>query len=128
MVRSLSLLCPSLHLTHDHHSSSDYNFVRHGNSCEPVGPEPIPAGVCTGDPKQKYKGSSGFRKIPGNTCEGGKKLDEKVEKECSKAQPKEGSVVHQTFSFNAPILQYAYFKDSTVSSSSFSLIRQKAVD
>ncbi|KAJ2911663.1 hypothetical protein MD484_g8748, partial [Candolleomyces efflorescens] len=91
----------------------DYNFVRNGNKCEPAGPEPIPAGVCTGDPKQTYMGSSGFRKIPGNTCEGGKKLDGKVSKSCSKAQPQEGEVMHQTFLFKAPILQYAYFRDST---------------
>lgn len=28
-------------------------------------------------------GSSGYRKIPGNTCEGGVKKDEKVQKKCS---------------------------------------------
>jgi Sortilin, neurotensin receptor 3, C-terminal len=49
----------------------------------PVGPEPIPAGVCTGNPDQLYEGSSGFRKVPGNTCVGGVKLDEKVKKKCS---------------------------------------------
>jgi len=61
---------------------SDYNFVRHGDDCVPVGPEPIEAGVCT-DSDQTYKGSSGFRKIPGNTCQGGVKKDEKVDKKCA---------------------------------------------
>ncbi|GLB41498.1 putative functions as a sorting receptor in the Golgi compartment required for the intracellular sorting and delivery of soluble vacuolar proteins, like carboxypeptidase Y (CPY) and proteinase A [Lyophyllum shimeji] len=91
----------------------DYNFVRHGDECLPVGPEPIPAGVCTGNPDEKYLGSSGYRKIPGNTCVGGVKKDEKVEKKCSQAQPKEGEVIHQTFDFPAFIAQHAYFKDST---------------
>lgn len=61
---------------------SDYNFVRNGDTCEPAGPEPIPAGVCS-DPDQTYTGSSGWRKIPGNNCEGGLKKDEKVQKKCS---------------------------------------------
>lgn len=94
---------------------SDYNFVREGNECVPVGPEPIPAGVCD-NPNQMYKGSSGYRKIPGNTCEGGHK-DDLVEKKCSEgrrqlslqtlfsltpicsAQPKEGDVTHKTVSY-----------------------------
>lgn len=57
--------------------------MRDGDVCVPVGPEPIPAGVCTGNPDQLYKGSSGYRKIPGNTCVGGVKKDEKVDKKCS---------------------------------------------
>ncbi|RDB27786.1 Vacuolar protein sorting/targeting protein 10 [Hypsizygus marmoreus] len=91
----------------------DYNFVRNGNECIPVGPEPIPAGVCNGTPNQMYKGSSGYRKIPGNTCKGGVKKDEPVEKPCSKAQPQEGNVIHQTFEFPQLIVQHAYFKEST---------------
>ena len=63
--------------------ASDYNFVRNGKDCVPVGPEPIPAGVCTGNPDQTYKGSSGWRKIPGNTCVDGVKKDEKADKKCS---------------------------------------------
>lgn len=62
--------------------NSDYNFVRNVQQCEPVGPEPIPAGVCS-NPDDSYMGSSGWRKIPGNTCEGGVKKDEKVKKSCS---------------------------------------------
>ena len=57
--------------------------MRNGKDCVPVGPEPIPAGVCNGNPDQMYKGSSGFRRIPGNTCVGGLKMDEKVDKKCS---------------------------------------------
>lgn len=62
--------------------NSDYNFIRNGDKCVPVGPEPIPAGVCV-RPDQMYKGSSGYRKIPGNTCVGGLVKDAPVEKPCS---------------------------------------------
>jgi len=89
----------------------DYNYVRNGDKCEPVGPEPIPAGVCK-NPDQKYQGSSGWRKIPGNTCDGGLTKDAKVEKSCSQAQPAQGKIIHQTFKFDSEIVQHAYFKDS----------------
>ncbi|EJC99110.1 signal sequence binding protein [Fomitiporia mediterranea MF3/22] len=92
----------------------DYNFIRNGDQCVPAGPEPIPAGTCN-DPNGKYMGSSGYRLIPGNTCDQsrGKKNDNPVEKDCSQAQPEEGEVTHQTFEFASEIAQYAYFKEST---------------
>lgn len=97
---------------------SDFNFIRQDDNCVAVGPEPVPAGVCNSDdPDQMYQGSSGWRKVPGNTCEGGVKKDEKVSKKCSMggflcscsvlwtliwlwlAQPPEGNVIHQTVGF-----------------------------
>lgn len=73
------LVCKSILRLH-----SDYNFVQHNAECVPVGPEPIPAGVCL-EPTDTYQGSSGFRKIPGNTCDrdSGLKLDDRVTKSCS---------------------------------------------
>ncbi|PCH36493.1 Oligoxyloglucan reducing end-specific cellobiohydrolase [Wolfiporia cocos MD-104 SS10] len=94
----------------------DFNFMREGDSCVPAGPEPIPAGVCPADdPNATYMGSSGYRLIPGNTCDkvSGLKKDEPIEKPCSNAQPAEGEIIHQTFEFQAPVVQFAYFKDST---------------
>ena len=74
---------------------SDFNFVRQGDDCVAVGPEPVPAGVCNSDdPNQVYQGSSGWRKVPGNTCVGGVKKDEKVAKKCSMG----GFYVHVQFS------------------------------
>ena len=65
-------------------SHSDFNFIRQGNECIAVGPEPVPAGTCNlNDPNQMYKGSSGWRKVPGNTCEGGVEKDKKVDRKCS---------------------------------------------
>ncbi|EDR05376.1 uncharacterized protein LACBIDRAFT_329820 [Laccaria bicolor S238N-H82] len=89
----------------------DYNFVRNGKDCVPVGPEPIPAGVCTGIPDQTYKGSSGWRKIPGNTCVDGVKKDEKVD---TKSQPAPGEITHQIHDFKHQIVQHAYFKNPKV--------------
>ncbi|KAL0954074.1 hypothetical protein HGRIS_005224 [Hohenbuehelia grisea] len=97
---------------HNDDFECDYNFIRNGDECVPAGPEPIPAGVCT-NPDDTYKGSSGWRKIPGNTCTGGVKKDEKVEKKCSQAQPPEGDIVHQTFEFPSQVVQHAYFKKSS---------------
>ncbi|KZV63315.1 Oligoxyloglucan reducing end-specific cellobiohydrolase [Peniophora sp. CONT] len=92
----------------------DYNFVRDNDQCVLVGPEPIPAGVCP-DKNGKYMGSSGYRLIPGNTCDRnrGKKKDEKKEKSCSQATPETGSVVHQTFDFPSRIVQHSYFQKAT---------------
>jgi hypothetical protein len=69
----------------DNDLASDYNYIRDGDVCVPVGPEPIPAGVCVDDRDKTYMGSSGYRRIPGNTCdrERGLKKDEPVEKPCS---------------------------------------------
>ena len=81
-------------------TSSDYNYIRNGDRCEPAGPEPIPADVCR-DPTGTYMGSSGWRLIPGNTCDRsrGVKKDAKIEKECSQAQPEEGGIRHQTVGY-----------------------------
>ncbi|EDR01672.1 uncharacterized protein LACBIDRAFT_333092 [Laccaria bicolor S238N-H82] len=84
----------------------DYNFVRNGKDCVPVGPEPIPAGT--------YKGSLGWRKIPGNTCVDGVKKDEKVDKKCLQAQPAPGGITHQIHDFKHQMVQHAYFKNPKV--------------
>lgn len=61
--------------------SSDYNYVRSDGKCVPSGPERIPNTQCTlGTPGEKYMGSSGYRKIPGNKCEGGSRMDEPMSK------------------------------------------------
>ena len=65
---------------------SDYNFIRNGDQCVPAGPEPVPPNVCAGnDPDETYYGSSGYRLIPGNTCDKGRglKKDEPLKKPCS---------------------------------------------
>ncbi|KAJ7679781.1 vacuolar protein sorting/targeting protein 10 [Mycena rosella] len=88
----------------------DYNYVRMGDQCVPVGPETIPAGACR-NPWHTYMGSSGYRKVPGNVCIGGRK-DQKIQKPCE-AFPEEGDVIHQEFRFPNYIVQHAYFPQST---------------
>lgn len=93
----------------------DYNFAPEGDQCVPVGPEPIPAGACRNE-KDKFKGSSGYRLIPGNTCDQAKgiKKDALVEKTCDVTKENPGVVSHQTFDFPGLVLEQEYFDDSKV--------------
>ncbi|CCT62321.1 related to carboxypeptidase Y-sorting protein PEP1 precursor [Fusarium fujikuroi IMI 58289] len=65
----------------------DYNFQRDPDDnkvCKKVGPVPIPEGSCKGK-DETFKGSSGWRLIPGNTCtrKSGAQKDDPVERKCS---------------------------------------------
>ncbi|KAJ6558840.1 vacuolar protein sorting/targeting protein 10 [Mycena vulgaris] len=88
----------------------DYNYVRMGDQCAPIGPESIPVGACRA-PWHTFMGSSGYRKVPGNVCTGGTK-DQKIAKPCE-AFPGQGDVIHQEFRFPNHIAQHAYFPQST---------------
>jgi hypothetical protein len=63
----------------------DFNFKPDGSGkdkkCVPSESLRLPEGACKGNDKT-YKGSSGWRKIPGNQCKGGSKRDEEVERKC----------------------------------------------
>jgi photosystem II stability/assembly factor-like uncharacterized protein len=97
----------------EHDYECDYNYVRSNGKCVPSGPEHIPSTQCTlGTPDEKYMGSSGYRKIPGNKCEGGSRMDEPMSKDCSEAEPAEGAIVHQIYPFPSDIVQSEYFKES----------------
>lgn len=66
---------------------SDFNYVRQDGECVAVGPEAVPAGTCIRK-DDTYMGSSGYRKIPGNTCDrdAGVKKDEPIKKQCTKGE------------------------------------------
>ncbi|KAG1816486.1 uncharacterized protein BJ212DRAFT_1355044 [Suillus subaureus] len=97
----------------EHDYECDYNYVRSYGKCIPSGPERIPSTQCTiGKPNEKYMGSSGYRKIPGNKCEGGSRMDKPIPKDCFGAEPVEGAIVRQIHSFPGDIVQSEYFKDS----------------
>lgn len=91
----------------------DFNFVRQDNKCVPAGPEIVPPGTCQ-NKGDTYMGSSGYRLIPGNTCDRnkGKKLDEKVKKQCGDAKPEDGKVSHVAHPFDSKIDRYLYFSES----------------
>jgi photosystem II stability/assembly factor-like uncharacterized protein len=65
----------------------DFNFEREDGKCVPKGPVIPPDGVCRdAKPDDTFKGTSGYRKIPGNTCKPTKEMDEKygdVDRKCS---------------------------------------------
>ncbi|GAA5949701.1 hypothetical protein JCM10213_001361 [Rhodosporidiobolus nylandii] len=92
----------------------DYNFAPDGfGGCAAVGPEDIPAGQCRKD-GDKFLGSSGYRLIPGNTCDvkRGIKKDEKKMKPCHAGQATPGLVTHQSFTFPGLVGDQVYFSDS----------------
>ncbi|SPQ19392.1 c90402aa-4757-4aad-9602-328fd3eb247e [Thermothielavioides terrestris] len=65
----------------------DFNFEREDGRCVAKGPIVPPEGACRdGKPDETFKGTSGYRKIPGNTCKPSKEMDEKykdVDRKCS---------------------------------------------
>ncbi|KAF5316790.1 hypothetical protein D9619_006866 [Psilocybe cf. subviscida] len=90
----------------------DYNFIRVGDECELQGHEQVPPNVCrSGRPDDEYEGSSGYRKIAGDTCEGGLKKDAPVMRQCSQAPP-EGDIASHFNPFDSPDVQQVFFKDS----------------
>ncbi|KAL1916286.1 uncharacterized protein VTP21DRAFT_5903 [Calcarisporiella thermophila] len=97
----------------------DINFVRDNTGkCVQIGPDVVPESACrnAGD---SYKGSSGYRLVPGNTCdrEKGKKLDEPVDKLCKADQvtaPPLGDVNHKSTIFSHGIDYFYYFAKSPV--------------
>jgi len=66
----------------------DYNFVREDSECVKKGKLIDTEGSCKGkDGDATFRGSSGWRLIPGNTCKrtGGKQKDDLVERKCSES-------------------------------------------
>ncbi|KAI2616437.1 Oligoxyloglucan reducing end-specific cellobiohydrolase [Hypomontagnella submonticulosa] len=67
----------------------DFNFVRDGDECKLAAPITPPEGACKSDkPDESFKGSSGWRLIPGNECKrsGGDQKDKEKEWKCSDAK------------------------------------------
>ncbi|KAJ0376659.1 vacuolar protein sorting/targeting protein PEP1 [Colletotrichum chrysophilum] len=63
----------------------DYNFVRKEGKCEIAGPIIKPDGACkNAKAEDTFKGTSGWRLIPGNTCKrkSGAQKDDPVERKC----------------------------------------------
>ncbi|RAR10169.1 signal sequence binding protein [Stemphylium lycopersici] len=67
----------------------DFGFAPVGEGtdkkCKPDDSYKLPTGACEGDAKT-YKGSSGWRKIPGDQCKGETDRDKEVERECGGAE------------------------------------------
>lgn len=100
----------------------DFNFVRSedGKKCVAQGPSLVPDGACK-KPDDTFKGSSGWRLIPGNECippkEGRK--DELVSTPCKDtiAPPASGKVSHTSQSLKGKVLHdHLYFERTETSS------------
>ncbi|TDZ74443.1 Vacuolar protein sorting/targeting protein 10 [Colletotrichum trifolii] len=64
----------------------DYNFKRDSDKCVKAGAIVAPDGACkNAKPDDTFKGSSGWRLIPGNTCQrtSGAQKDDLVDRKCS---------------------------------------------
>lgn len=94
----------------------DFGYVTDDTGkCIPTGKEAIPPGGCTNG-KTTYQGSSGYRRIPGNTCDAsrGVRKDALVEKPCEQGAPQPGTIASQRYEFPSRIVDYAWFSESSI--------------
>src|SRR5271170_2560346 len=102
---------------------SDYNYRRVDGKCELIGKERIISGKCDKE-GDTYLASSGYRKIPGNTCidPDSNRKDTPIEKECGKdgsttpPSVPNGDIRHVQYTFPAGGLSYFYLERSETSS------------
>ena len=98
----------------------DYNFKKSedGKNCVPAGVLPAPDGACKSG-TETFKASSGWRKIPGNECEGGEKLDKEVERSCKETvkEPISGEVNTKKNTFPGSSYRAYFYLERTASNS-----------
>ncbi|KAI1154791.1 hypothetical protein F4825DRAFT_146362 [Nemania diffusa] len=103
----------------------DFNFVRDGDECKLAGPVLASKKDClTDDPEETFKGSSGWRLIPGNECKRteGDQKDTQKEWKCSDAKSRptnssgEISVTFNPFKGNFDRFEKHYLERSELSS------------
>ena len=105
----------------DNDFECDYNFVRSedGKACIPQGTLPAPEGKCKSI-DETFTGSSGYRLIPGNTCnrKGGPDLDKDVSRPCKDTfkAPVSGQISHSSKDFPAQSFKEYYYLERTDSS------------
>lgn len=106
----------------------DYNFVKKGQRCvRPFTDTATPEECLAG--KDTYRGPSGYRLIPGNTCDRTKGLskDDQIERSCDdklEAPPTEG-ISTMVSSFDGHARQYFYLeKPETASGSDETVLMQ----
>lgn len=90
----------------------DYNFKLEDGKCKRIGRIVPPDGACSGD-KKIFMGTSGYRLIPGNDCEGGEDLAKEEEHQCddSAAPPASGEISNGMTKFGADkVMEYYYLE------------------
>lgn len=96
----------------------DYNFVKDedGKKCIPAGPLLAPSDACKNG-ADTFKGSSGYRLIPGNTCsrKKGVEKDQPIERPCKETEkaPVDGKVSHEITMFGEPGLREYFYLERT---------------
>ncbi|KAF7557667.1 hypothetical protein G7046_g5988 [Stylonectria norvegica] len=116
----------------------DYNFQRDPDDnkvCKQVGPIPAPEGSCN-DAEGTFKGSSGWRLIPGNTCKRtkGDQKDDEVERKCSDdtsapETPATGNISHKQFNFETDMEDFEkIYLDSSTSTDETIIVRPVKYD
>ncbi|KAF9879093.1 vacuolar protein sorting/targeting protein PEP1 [Colletotrichum karsti] len=95
----------------------DYNFVRKDGKCEKAGPIVAPDGACkNAKADETFKGSSGWRLIPGNTCKrkSGAQKDDPVDRKCGDTTtrpsiPADGNVKATKHTFDTKKIEFEKF-------------------
>jgi hypothetical protein len=93
----------------------DFNYVLTNGECVLAGKEIMPEGSCKKE-GDTYLGSSGYRKIPGNSCDSdrGLKKDDPKTKTCT-ALAVPTDITHSVTKFDTPMIGgFQYFPDSSV--------------
>ncbi|KAI9850164.1 MAG: vacuolar protein sorting/targeting protein PEP1, partial [Vezdaea acicularis] len=99
----------------------DFNFERSfdGETCILSGKLDVPTGACK-NPEDTFKGTSGWRRIPGNNCLPTKNdLAREVDRKCSEAgkEPKGSEISSEITPFDANSFREYYYLERTKSSS-----------
>ncbi|KAF1830220.1 vacuolar protein sorting/targeting protein 10 [Decorospora gaudefroyi] len=96
----------------------DFDFTPTGEGkekkCVPKNTMKLPEGACQGGAKT-YKGSSGWRKIPGNQCEGETSRDKQVDRECDGADsppPKSDKITSEITRFKGSNFLEQYYLEA----------------
>ncbi|KFA78131.1 hypothetical protein S40288_01373 [Stachybotrys chartarum IBT 40288] len=113
----------------------DYNFQRDPEDpsvCKEAGPIIDPDGTCNKKQEGTFLGSSGWRLIPGNTCnrKDGKQKDDPVERKCSDGvdgtkPPASGKVSHVPTTFDTELedMQKIYLEKSDLNDDETIIVR-----
>ncbi|KAH8885156.1 vacuolar protein sorting [Thozetella sp. PMI_491] len=125
----------------DHDFECDFNFKwdSEKKECIPAGPIPAPEGACSRTDDKTFKGSSGWRLIPGNTCKrkGGHQKDDPIDRECSDAKappsvPASGDISQKKITFDGswmfPEIHYLERGDSSSIKDETIIVRPVKID